>query len=72
MSLGGLRWTRRLKRKGGLQAIEARRALEFALVMNHKPRTDSEREMLPGVLEWLQENPLRTLPVLTKEYFGWV
>lgn len=72
MSLGGLRWTRRLKRKGGLRAIEARRLIEFKLIANHKPRNDSERELLPGVLEWLLENPVRTLPVLTKEFFGWV
>jgi hypothetical protein len=70
-ALGGLHLTTRLKRKGGMQAIEARRVIEFALIANHKPRNDSERELLPGVLEWLLENPVRTLPVLTKEFFGW-
>jgi hypothetical protein len=65
-------WTTREKRLGGRQGIEARRVREFALIAAHKPRNDSEREMLPGVLAWLQENPVRTLPVLTKQYFGWV
>jgi hypothetical protein len=65
-------WTSRLKRKGGLRAIQARRIVECKLIAGHKPKSKEEAEMLKGVLEWLLENPVRTLPVVTKEYFGWV
>lgn len=65
-------WTSRLKRKGGLRAIEARRLVDFKLIAERQPRSKEEAEMLKGVLEWLLENPVRTLPQLTKEYFGWV
>lgn len=64
-------WTRRLKRHGGLRNIEARRILECKLIADRKPRDAREAEMLKGVLDWLLENPVRTLPQATKDYFGW-
>jgi hypothetical protein len=73
-SVGGLRWTRRLKKFGGLTQLEERRLIDFALVGSVNPETASasQLEMLPGILEWLKEHPLRTLPQATKDYFGWV
>ena len=67
-------WTTREKRHGGRQGIEARRLIEFKLIADALGKSPAKEraEMLKGVLEWLLENPVRTLPVLTKEYFGWV
>jgi hypothetical protein len=69
-SLNATRWTTRTKRHGGLSGLLLRRLVDFKLIADHKPRNDSEREMLIGVLEWLKENPVRTLPQATKDYFG--
>jgi hypothetical protein len=68
-----MRWTRRLKRFGGLRQIESIRVAQFeglAKILNtadHQQRHETAK----NALEWLTENPVRVLSSDMQLYFGW-
>lgn len=69
-----MRWTHRLKRFGGLKAIESIRLDQFQrlakLGRDHRA-TKRKLEAAKGCFEWLQEHPLRVLGPDVQLYFGW-
>lgn len=70
-SLGGLRWTNRFKRWGGLKGVEERRFLDagiLAAAVNNNNFSKARRQIAKDLLEWLLENPLRVLPVAARDY----
>jgi hypothetical protein len=73
-SLGGLQWTRRLKRLGGLAGLERLRLRHFELLAKvpESKLSDVDKQLAQGVFEWLRENPARVLPKATLSYFGWL
>lgn len=63
-------WTTRLKRYGGLRAIEAARARQFELIARTMPSMPLYRQaIIARNLEWLNEHPLRVLSKEIEDYF---
>jgi hypothetical protein len=62
-----MRWTLRLKRHGGLRALEAKRVAQFARLARlsmvpHKGRLAKEaQENIKACFDWLNVHPLRVM-----------
>jgi hypothetical protein len=71
--LQGVRWTRRLIRHGGLRRLQLIRLGQLQFLANAPSNLDlkkHQRELAKNLFEWMQENPLRVMPVAALEYFN--
>jgi len=65
-----MRWTTRLKRWGGLQAIEARRIEQVTRIAESITTVpEHKRKALADAHGWLLEHPLRLLSKQDEGYF---
>jgi hypothetical protein len=67
---GGVRWTRRLKRFGGLQPLLEVRARQMQLVGVVMKRKHKNHKQLELDWEFLCGNALRTLPPAVEAYWA--
>lgn len=64
-----MRWTSRLKRRGGRGSIEASRARQFRLLNRARLRVDL-KETAEISFAWLLEHPLRCLSVDEEAFYA--